>query len=93
MIDFSRAFRTQETLLKPQNLVRCDRKLLARMRALDQNALQSKLKPYLTDTEIAALLVRREKIVKLFDEQIARNGEAAVLFDLPRSGQVCGVGL
>ena len=36
---------------------------------------------------------RRDKIVAFFDKEIAAKGEAAVLFELPRSGQPCGVGL
>ena len=43
--------------------------------------------------EIDGLLARRDKIVAFFDKEIAAKGEAAVLFDLPRSGQPCGVGL
>ena len=39
------------------------------------------------------LLARRDKIVKFFEDQIAAKGEAAVLFDLPRVGQACGIGL
>jgi hypothetical protein len=43
--------------------------------------------------EIDGLLARRDKIVKLFEDEVAKKGEAAVLFDLPRVGQPCGVGL
>jgi hypothetical protein len=31
--------------------------------------------------------------VKFFDDQTAAKGEAAMMFDLPRVGQACGVGL
>ncbi len=93
MIDFSRAFRPQKTLRNPDNLLRCDRKLLVNLRRLNQASLEEKLKPYLRHSDIEALLSRRDKIVKFFDDQIARKGEAAVLFDLDRVGEPCGKGL
>ena len=93
MIDFSRAFRPHKTLRNPENLLRCDRRLLANLRQLNQASLEQKLKPYLTRPDVEALLSRRDKIVKFFDDQIAQKGEAAVLFDLDRVGQPCGKGL
>ena len=95
MIDFSRAFRTHKTLLNPKNLVQCDRKLLAKLRQLDTKMLEEKLvtPKYLTKMELDGLSARAQKIVQFFDEEIARKGEAAVLFDLPRVGQPCGVGI
>ena len=93
MIDFGRAFRANKDLLSPKDLVQCDRKLLAKLRELNKPLLQQRLKPYINDMEIDGLLARRDKIVAFFDKEIAAKGEAAVLFDLPRSGQPCGVGL
>jgi hypothetical protein len=93
MIDFSRAFRPQKTLRKPEELVRCDRRLLANLRELNKASLEQELKRYLSRSDIDALLSRRDQIVKLFDDQIKLKGEAAVLFDLDRVGQACGTGL
>ena len=95
MFDFGRAFRMSKDLLNPKNLVQCDRKLLAKLRALDRGVLEEKLvKPrYLNKMELDGLMARRDKIVAFFDQEIAQKGEGAVLFDLPRSGQACGVGL
>jgi hypothetical protein len=93
MIDFTRAFRASKDLENVKNLVQCDRKLLAKLRELNKPLLRERLKPYLGDMEIDGLLARRDKIVAFFDKEIAAKGEAAVLFDLPRSGQPCGVGL
>jgi len=93
MFDFSRAFRARKDLPSPKDLVQCDRKLLTRLRELDKALLRKRLKPYVSDQEMDGLLARRDKIVAFFDQEIARKGEAAVLFDLPRSGQPCGVGL
>lgn len=95
LIDFTRAFRMRKDLLNPKDLVRCDRKLLAKLRSLDLQELEEKLaKPkYITKLELDGLMARRDKIVAFFDKEIAAKGEAAVLFDSPRSGQACGVGL
>ena len=93
MIDFSRAFRPHKVLRNPENLMRCDRRLLANMRQLNKALLEQKLIPYLTRPDIEALLSRRDKIVKFIDDQVAQKGVAAVLFDLDRVGQPCGTGL
>lgn len=85
LIDHTRAFRMRRDLQTPQNLVQCERKLLAKMRKLSKEVLNQKLGRYLTAVEIDAILSRRDKIVKLFDDKIAQTGEAKVLFDLDRS--------
>jgi hypothetical protein len=82
MIDHTRAFRTGKDLLKPQQLERVDRSLLEKIRGLTASALTETMDKSLTKGEIEALLVRRDAIVKLFDEKIAQRGEAAVLFTL-----------
>ena len=92
-IDFTRAFRPHKDLLNPKDLVQCDRKLLANLRKLNKPLLQEKLGHYIDNMQIDGLLARRDKIVQFFDGEIAKKGEAAVLFDLPRVGQPCGVGL
>ena len=93
MIDFSRAFRPHKTLRNKENLTRCDRRFLENMRHLTKALLEQKLKPYLKRSDIEALISRRDKIVKFFDNEIARKGETAVLFDLGRVGETCGTGL
>jgi hypothetical protein len=82
MIDHTRAFRTMKSLAGPQNLVQCDRKLLAKLRELNKEVLTKGLSRYLNSLEIEGLLARRDKIVNFFDDQIAKKGETAVLFDL-----------
>jgi len=84
MIDHTRAFRSQRTLLNQKNLAMCDRTLLANLRKLDEETLTTELKAYLTKTEIKALLARRDLIVKFFEDEVASKGEGAVLYDLPR---------
>ena len=82
MIDHTRAFRLYLTVKETQDLVECDRRLLAKLQALDTNSLQP-LKPYLNDLEIKGLVARRDVIVKLFNAKVKLKGEAAVLYDRP----------
>lgn len=82
LIDHTRAFRRQTDLLAPDLMRQCDRKLLARLRTLDENQVRLALKPYLRKEEIDGVLVRRQKIVAHFDQLIQENGEDNVLFDL-----------
>lgn len=81
MIDHTRAFRLHKDLKDSQGLTRCERRLLKSLRALDRATLQAELKPFLTNGEINAMLVRRDKIVQIFDDRVARLGEIAVLYD------------
>lgn len=82
LIDHTRAFRWGTTLLKPENMVRCDRSLLEHMRALTAESLAKAMGEAMTKPEIAGLLARRDLIVKHFDDKIAKTSEAAVLFTL-----------
>jgi hypothetical protein len=93
MIDFSRAFRITKTLQNPNRLAKVDRTLLAGMRGLTAETLQQKLGRWLGKLELEGLLARRDRIVQFFDTQIAAKGEAAVLYDLPRTTEACGGGL
>jgi hypothetical protein len=81
MIDFSRAFRSWETLPEPlTTLRRCDRALLAAMRRLTKESVQDATGKYLTTFEVKALLARRDILVAHFDALIAARGEANVLY-------------
>ena len=83
MIDHTRAFRTLKIVRTPKNLVRCERRLLEKMRGLSQEALNGELGEYLLGREIEGVLARRDLIVKTFEEKIAIEGESRVLYDLP----------
>jgi hypothetical protein len=83
MIDHTRAFRIRTDLAAPRNLVKCDRKLLERLRLLNKKTLKEQLGDCLQPNEINAILRRRDKIVALFDRKIAREGEDRILFDMP----------
>jgi hypothetical protein len=80
MIDFSRAFRLQENLARPADLVRCDRQLLEKLRKLDEAEVERVTKPHLEKVRIKALMKRRDKIVARFEQLIKEKGEEAVLY-------------
>ena len=81
MIDHTRSFRLHKRLKDEVNLVRCDRMLLDALRKLDRATLTNELRPFLTKSEIEALLARRDRIVEIFDAKVAASGEANVLYD------------
>ena len=79
-IDFTRAFRPNKDLKSPKDLVRCDRQLLEKLKALDANALTEKTSHYLNKDQIKAVMARRDKIVAQFQQMIAEKGENEVLY-------------
>lgn len=79
MIDHSRAFRISHDIREPKNLTRCDRTLFAKMKELTEAQLTSAMGEYLREPEVEAILVRRDKIVKHFEEK-----GGAFLYDSPR---------
>jgi hypothetical protein len=87
MIDHTRAFRTWKEIHEPENLARCDRELLERLRRLDAAVVRERLAPWLRAEQIEALLARRDLIVKAIDELAAQRGEQAVLYDYLRKAQ------
>jgi hypothetical protein len=82
LIDHTRAFRLGANLLKPEQLSRCDRALLDRLRGLTADSLSQAVGSSLTKQEQEALLKRRDLIVKHYDDRIARLGEPVVLFSM-----------
>ena len=82
LIDHTRAFRLGKDLLKPEQLTRCDRGLLERLRAVTSESLAQAVGSSLTKLEQEAVLARRDRIVKLYEDRIATIGEGLVLFSL-----------
>jgi hypothetical protein len=80
MIDFTRAFRRTRTLLAPGDLQRCDRQLLARLRALTLQAVEAKTAPFIGRSEIESLMARRDAIVTTIEKLVAERGEDRVLY-------------
>jgi hypothetical protein len=79
MLDFTRGFRLWEKI-RPAELTRCDRSLLASLRALTMPALVAAVENYLTETERTAVMKRRDLIVAHFDRLIQEQGEDKVLY-------------
>jgi hypothetical protein len=79
-IDFTRAFRLQHDLKDPKDLVQCDRQVLAKLRQLSYDQVLDATKPYLTKSEVKALMARRDKMVTYFDLLVAQKGEGQVLY-------------
>jgi hypothetical protein len=80
MIDFSRAFRLQDELVET-DLVRCDRRLMERMRQLDADAIKRAVKSHLNKAEIQAVLKRRDKLIAHFEKLAAQEGENEVFYE------------
>jgi hypothetical protein len=79
-IDFSRGFRTFKDVKDPKDLVRCDRQLFEKLKALNASDLAEKTKGYLTKDEVKGVMARRDKIVDHFQKLIAQKGENEVLY-------------
>jgi hypothetical protein len=79
-VDFSRSFRLKKDLRNPDDLVKCDRQLLEKLKALDATQLTEKTKHYLSKDEVKAVMARRDKIVERFQKLIAEKGENEVLY-------------
>ena len=74
-------FRSSKDLLKPQDLTRCDRGLLTRLKALTDESIGKAVGDSLLKGEREAVLERRDRIVKIIEDRVARLGEAVVLFN------------
>jgi hypothetical protein len=84
MIDHTRAFKIFKELKNPNNLKpRCARGLFDALKRLEEPALRVAMKDLLSPEQTAALLARRDLIVRHFENVVAQKGEAAVLYDLP----------
>lgn len=81
MIDFSRAFRMEATLQRPEDLARVDRALFARLQDLTKDEIERRTDPHLNGREIDAVLDRRDAIVECFTRLIEEKGPGAVLYE------------
>ncbi len=71
MIDHSRAFRQTNELLpeKVASLDRCEAGLLAKIKQLDKPTLMKLIGDYIGEMNVDAMIARRDKIVKIFNEK------------------------
>ena len=79
MIDFSRAFRVSPKLRTPQNLGRIDQRVYDGLRSLAREKVESELGSFLRKPEIKGLLARKDRILELFDPEIAEKGKTRVI--------------
>ena len=80
-IDHTRAFRLHDGLTNADHLTRCDRALFRRLQELNEADLRARTRDMLRPAQVRALLKRRDRIVRHFQQLIATRGEEAVLFD------------
>ena len=83
LIDHTRSFQPVDALLKPQEVSAAEASQLKALRGLTEASIAKAVGSSLTRLEILATLQRRDRIVKLLDAHIAKQGEAAVIFTLP----------
>jgi hypothetical protein len=79
MIDLSTAFAPATRLIRDCPLSCCPKELFEQLIDLDENAVKTRLKTYLTDEELNAMLVRKDLIIERIRELIEEKGEEAVL--------------
>lgn len=80
LIDHTRAFGRDPSLLDKSKLRRCSRSLWIKLQSLDDALISQTLEPYMGRKEINALLGRREKLIKWLKKKIEKEGEGEVLF-------------
>jgi hypothetical protein len=80
MIDFTRAFRPWRELRSTENLVRCERLLFERLRAMTKKELSEAMDGILEPPELNGILARRDLLVAHFEKLIQERGESAVLY-------------
>jgi hypothetical protein len=82
LIDHSRAFLSDEDLPsdKTKLPVQFDRRLVKKLRELDEEMLKDRLGNLLSSWQWEAILARRDGLLSYLDELIAERGEARVLF-------------
>ena len=81
LIDHSRSFRSINELQSPNSMIRFSRSLLEAIEKLDEKTLEERLRPYLTASQISAVLERRDLILEMARDRIAESGAEAVLYD------------
>ncbi len=80
-IDCSRCFGNTTELLFPEGVTHCDRGLWDALRALDRDKAAERLGSVLSQHEIDALFVRRDKLVAHIQALIDQWGESMIIFD------------
>ena len=79
-VDFSRAFRKSKDLRGEKNLVKCDRQLFEKLKALKADEVAERTRRFLSKDEINGVMAQRDKIVAKFHSLIAQKGEKGILY-------------
>ena len=79
-VDLSQAFAPIPELIQYCEFTRCSKKLFQNLLKLDDKVVKAKLKNYLNDEEMSALLERKKLIIERIKQLIKEKGEEAVLF-------------
>jgi len=77
LIDHSRAF-SADRMPFEKEITRLDRKFFAALKALDEEAVTERLKPWLFEQSIRELLKRRDKVVSKLEKLANEKGSLAV---------------
>jgi len=78
LIDHSRAFASDSMPFEKQ-MTRVDRAFFEKLKALDEASVMKQVRPWLmSDGQARDILKRRDKIVKRFEKEARKRGEAAV---------------
>ncbi|HXV61296.1 MAG TPA: hypothetical protein VEK15_11420 [Vicinamibacteria bacterium] len=83
LIDHSRAFISDKNIKKDKSKLpaQFDRKIVEKLRALDQPSLEAAMGEHLMGGQVKSIIERRDELIKYLDELVAKQGEASVLFD------------
>lgn len=79
-VDLSQAFAPIPELIQYCEFTRCSKKLFRNLLKLDDKVVKAKLKNYLNDEEMSALLERKKLIIEKIKQLIKEKGEESVLF-------------
>lgn len=79
-VDFSMAFSPTPELIPGCRITQCSKKFYQNLLKLDSEAVKAKLKSYLNEEEIEALLKRKNIIIEKIQQLIEEKGEESVLF-------------
>ena len=90
LIDHTRSMARDKGLRDPKSFKGVSVQLYDAMKALNEADVHQALSPYLGQFEVKALMQRRDKLIKLIDQQIKKNGRDEVVFDYtaPPKGMV-----
>ena len=79
-VDFSEAFAPISQLIPRQPITRCSKTMFDNLQELTGRLIKARLGDYLNEEELAALISRKDLIIKTLKELIEKKGREAVLF-------------